>query len=489
MRYRLMTATSAVVLGLMTAGHAAEIDRDGANAIRDHLNSLLPEDIAKSGVVAVNPAGARYEIIYDLAKLLSKVNPADLAINGLKPISMFATPQDNGLWNVEGDNSLNVSGHFKGPDQKRTDFTYSIASMVYISVFDPAISYFRSGDFSAKDIKVTTATDTEQVNASFGGMKYKLTSADGASADRTDFAANGTLTAFAEQVSGKEMPPLQITADTIDFDAKVNSLPAKQLRDIVVFAVDHAEEKQMSKESEEKLKGMLRDAFPLISSLEETITLNNLGVTSAAGGGGAKSFGYRLAVNGPSNATQLGVALNAADVTFDSPMVPAAYSAFLPQAVDVQFAIPDMDFAAFGDEFMKLDLTKPPEGGEDAGKKAVERLFRDGRFVIDFSKVSAKSGVYDIDISAKVESRIDAGKDDYALQASILARDYDKTIAAVQELAKTNPELNQASFGMLMVKGFAKTDPDGRQRWDVTVSPDGTVTVNGQQLKGPDKQE
>ncbi len=174
---------------------------------------------------------------------------------------MFATPQDNGLWNVEGDNSLNVSGHFKGPDQKRTDFTYSIASMVYTSVFDPAISYFRSGDFSAKDIKVTTATDTEQVNASFGDMKYKLTSAVGASADRTDFAANGTLTAFAEQVSGKEMPPLQITADTIDFDAKVNSLPAKQLRDIVVFAVDHAEEKQMSKESEEKLKDMLARRF------------------------------------------------------------------------------------------------------------------------------------------------------------------------------------------------------------------------------------
>ncbi|TCU17190.1 hypothetical protein [Rhizobium sullae] len=488
MRYRLITAASAVVLGLMTAVHAAEINQDGANAIRDHLNNLLPEDIAKSGVVAVNPAGTRYEIIYDLAKLLSKVNPADFAIGGLKPISMFATPQDNGLWNVEGDNSLNVSGHFKGPDQKRTEFTYSIASLAYTSIFDPAISYFRSGDFSAKDIKVTSATDTEQVNASVGDVKYKLTSADSA-AGRMDFAVNGTLTAFAEQVSGKEMPPVHITADAIDFDARVNSLPAKELRDIVVFALDHAEEKQISKENEEKLKAMLRDAFPLISSLEETIDLHNLAVTGAAGGGGAKSFGYRLTVDGPSDATRLGVAMNAADVTFDSPMVPAAYSAFLPQAVDVQFGIPDMDFAAFGDEFMKLDLTKSRGEGEDAGKKAVERLFRDGKFVMDFPKISAKSGVYDIDMSAKVESRLDAGKDEYALQASILARDYDKTIAAVQELAKANPELNQASFGMLMVKGFAKTDPDGRQRWDVTVSPDGSVTVNGQQIKGPDKPE
>jgi hypothetical protein len=481
-----MTATSALVLGLMTAAQAAEINQDGANAIRDNLNNLLPENVARSGVVAVNPAGARYEIIYDLAKLLSNVNPADFAISGLKPISMFATPQDNGLWNVEGDNSLNVSGHFKGPDQKRTDFVYSIASLVYTAVFDPAISYFRSGDFRAKDIKITSATDTEQVNASFGDMQYKLTSADSASAGRIDFAANGTFTAFSQQVSGKEMPPVQISADTIDFDGKVNGVPARQLKDIGVFVLDHAEEKQLSKENEDKLKGVLRDAFPLISSLEETITLNNLAVTGAAGSGGAKSVGYHFAVDGPSNATRLGVVIDAADVTFDSPAIPAAYSPFLPKAVDLQFAIPDMDFAAFGDEVMKMDFTKASSG--ESGQRAAEKLFRDGALVIDFPKISARSNVYDIDISGRIKGRIDSSRD-YTLQASILARDYDKTIATVQQLAKTNPELNQASFGMLMVKGFAKTDPDGRQRWDVTVSPDGSVTVNGQVVKGPDKSQ
>lgn len=486
MRYRLMTATSALVLGLMTATHAAEINQDGANAIRDNLNKLLPEDIARSGVVAVNPAGARYEIVYDLAKLLSNINPADFAISGLKPISMFATPQDNGLWNVEGDNSLDVSGHFKGPDQRRTDFAYSIASLVYTAIFDPAISYFRSGDLRAKDIKITSATDTDQVNASVGDIQYKLTSADSAAAGRTDFAANGTMTAFAQQVSGRGVPPVQINANSIDFDGKVNNVPARQLKDIGVFFLDHAEEKQLSKESEDKLKGLLRDAFPLISSLEETITFNNLAVISAGGSGGAKSVGYHFAVDGPSNATRLGVAINAADVTFDSPAIPAAYSAFLPQAVDVQFGIPDMDFAAFGDEFMKMDFTKASSG--ESGQRAAEKLFRDGALVVDFPRISARSGVYDIDISGTMKGRIDSNKD-YSLQASILARDYDKTIAAVQQLAKENPELNQASFGMLMVKGFAKTDPDGRQRWDVTVSRDGSVTVNGQIVKGPDKRQ
>ena len=37
-----------------------------------------------------------------------------------------------------------------------------------------------------------------------------------------------------------------------------------------------------------------------------------------------------------------------------------------------------------------------------------------------------------------------------------------------------------------MAKGFAKTDPDGRQRWEVAVADDGSVTVNGQVMKKAD---
>jgi hypothetical protein len=40
---------------------------------------------------------------------------------------------------------------------------------------------------------------------------------------------------------------------------------------------------------------------------------------------------------------------------------------------------------------------------------------------------------------------------------------------------------------MMMVKGFAKTDPDGRQRWDISVERDGSVNVNGQVLSGASK--
>ena len=94
------------------------------------------------------------------------------------------------------------------------------------------------------------------------------------------------------------------------------------------------------------------------------------------------------------------------------------------------------------------------------------------------------SDVYDVDVSGKVVADLLQPKR-YALQATVLARDYDKTIAFIQNAAKTDPQLNQLSFGMMMAKGFAKTDPDGRQRWDVTAGSDGTVTINGQVLNSP----
>ncbi|PDT31966.1 hypothetical protein CO660_00670 [Rhizobium sp. L9] len=484
MRLKLVTATSILALCLFTGAEGAEINQEGANAVKETLTKLLPQDLAKSGFITVNPAGTRYEVIYDLAKLLTKADPATFTITGLTPFSMFATPLDSGLWNIEGDNRLNVSGHFKGPDQKPTDFTYSIASLVYSGVFDPAISYLRSGTFAAKDIKVASKTETEEVHASIASMDQKLSSTDSAGGHgRIDFAGSGSMSDFVEQVSGLQMPPIELRAGSINVEAKVNGLPAKQIREMVFFVLDHLDEKELSPENSDKIKGIVKEAFPLLTLFSETIGVNDLTVSSEMGKGGAKAFGYNLAIDGPSDAMRFGFGMNAQEISLDTPLMPANYSAFMPSNFDFQLALPNLDFASFGDALMAMDFKD--SASEKTGEEMAKKLFRDGRLAVEFPKISAKSQVYDVDITGRIEGRVDTEKD-YSMEATILARDLDKTIAAVQELAKTDPDLNQVSFGIMMVKGFAKTDPDGRSRWDVSISRDGSVAVNGQQIKGPD---
>ncbi|MBX4991846.1 hypothetical protein ABID08_000244 [Rhizobium binae] len=486
MRLKLVTATSLLALCLVTTAQGVEINQDGANAVKDTLTKLLPEDLAKSGLITVNPAGTRYEIIYDLAKLLIKVDPATFTINGLTPFSTFATPLDSGLWNIEGDNSLNVSGHLKGKDQKPTDFTYSIASLAYTGVFDPAISYLRSSSATVKDIKVTSKTDTEEVSASVASMEQKLSSTDSAGGNgRIDFVMGGSVSGFLEQVSGQRTPPVELRADTVNFDGKVNGLPAKQIRDMIFFVLDHVDEKELSPENTTKIKGIVKDAFPLLTSFSETIGANNLTVSTEVGKGGAKAFGYNVAMDGPTDAMRFGFGFNAQDISVDTPLMPSSYSAFMPTSLDLQFAVPNLDFASFGDAFMAMDFND--KAAEKSGEEMGKKLFRDGRLAVEFPKISAKSDVYDIDMTGKIEGRVDTEKD-YSMEATILARDLDKTIASVQELAKTDPDLNQVSFGIMMVKGFAKTDPDGRSRWDISISRDGAISVNGQMVKEADPQ-
>ncbi|SCB57185.1 hypothetical protein GA0061105_102172 [Rhizobium aethiopicum] len=487
MRLKLVTATSMLALCLFTAAESAEINQDGANAVKETLTKLLPDDLAKSGFITVNPAGTRYEIIYDLAKLLTKVDPATFTINGLTPFSTFATPLDNGLWNIEGNDSFNVSGHFKDPDQKKTDFTYSIASMVYSGVFDPAISYLRSGTFAVKDVKIASKSETEEVHASIAGMDQKLSSTDSAGGNgRIDFVGSASMSGFVEQVSGLQMPPIEIRAGSINVDAKVNGLPAKQIREMVFFVLDHLDEKELSPENSDKIKAIAKDAFPLLTLFSETIAVNDLTIGSEMGKGGAKAFGYNLAIDGPSDAMRFGFGMNAQEISLDTPLMPANYASFMPTNFDFQLAVPNLDFASFGDAVMAVDFNA--EAPEKTGEEMAKKLFRDGRLAVEFPRISAKSAVYDFDMTGKIEGRVDTEKD-YSMEATILARDLDKTIAAVQELAKTDPDLNQVSFGIMMVKGFAKTDPDGRSRWDISVSRDGSVAVNGQQIKGPDGPE
>ncbi|OWV76725.1 hypothetical protein ATY76_01860 [Rhizobium sp. R339] len=486
MRLKLVTATSLLALCLFTAAESAEINQDGANAVKETLTKLLPEELAKSGLITVNPAGTRYEVIYDLAKLLAKADPAKLTINGLTPFSMFATPLDSGLWNIEGDNNFNVSGHFKGPDQKPTDFTYSIASLVYTGVFDPAISYLRSGTFAAKDIKLSSKSETEEVHASIASMDQKLSSADSPGGNgRVDFVGTGSMSGFVEQVSGLQMPPVEIRADSVDVEAKVNGLPAKQIREMVFFVLDHLDQDQLSPAESDKIKGIVKEAFPLLTSFSETIGVNNLTVSSEMGKGGAKAFGYNLAIDGPSDAVRFGFGFNAQEISLDTPLMPANYATFMPTDFDFQLALPNLDFASLGDALMTFDFND--KAAEKTGEEMGKKLFRDGLLTVEFPKISAKSGVYDVDVTGKIEGRVDTEKD-YSMEATILARDLDKTIAAVQELAKTDPDLNQVSFGIMMVKGFAKTDPDGRSRWDISIGRDGAISVNGQVVKEADPQ-
>lgn len=461
---------------------AAEINDQGARNLRDDLGHFLPDSVLGSGFLTVKPSGESYEIKYDFAKLIESIGNKDFVVSGLAPFSVFAAPMNGGLWKFTSDNDLNFSVQGKMPDGKSTDLTYSVTDAVFSGIFDPAISYLRSGEMTSGPIRMVSKTGTEELEASFAGMNYSLTSTAAASAGATNFQGKGSFSRFYERVTTAETPPIQIRAESLDFDVGVEGVVAEKIRNLVSFGLELVKDEEPSQAEIAKLKELIRGAMPFFSSLSEKITFNRFVVASPIGDFEVGKLDYTLAMTEPSEATRIGFGIGVENISTPSGLIPELYAQLVPEVAEIQVGITDLNFAHFVDTLMEIDLSDPGPVPEAESARLGEAFLPDGQIKIDFPKVVAKSSLYDVEASGEMSGYPDQ-KDRYTLQTSIFARDVDKLIQYFQGAAKVDPQFNQVSFAVMMAKGMAKTEPDGRLRWDIKFEDGNSLTVNGQVLQ------
>ncbi|MGO4437890.1 hypothetical protein [Rhizobium sp. RAF56] len=489
MRPVVIVAAGLVAFGLSGGAKAAEVSEQGARELKAQLGQVLSDDLVKSGFVTVKPATNIYEVTFDLAKFFDKISSADFAVTGFKPLTMLVGPLEGGLWSIEGKTSLDISMRSKLGHHPEATADYSLASLLYSGVFDPAISYLRSADVNAKDVRFSSNAGPQKTVGTAAGMTYKMAAIDSTQPHRVDFHATGNIPSLKETVSTANSPDTEVTADSLDFTADAVGVPVHEVRDLIRFLVKHVKAKRLSKTGSDHFEGLVRAALPLFSSLKEELTAANLTVSVGNSEKSLKAnlgkLGYSFGMTGLTKASRLDFGMHAEELTITEGVVPAAFTALIPSVMDVQFAVPDLNFADAIDALLEADLSKEMPLSKEESERIGRMIFPGGTLVVEVPKFVAKSAAYDLDVMGKLTTDV-RRSDRHSLQATILARDYDKTIAFVQNAAKADASLNQVSFGMMMAKGFAKTDPDGRQRWEVAVADDGSVTVNGQVMKKAD---
>jgi hypothetical protein len=486
MRFKAVAAAAVLAAGVAGVVHAADISEQGAKDLYGNLTYFLPDDIAKSGAIAVKPVSGHYEVTYDVQKFLDKLNVTGFDISGLKPLLMLATPLDSGLWNIEGNNAFDVTARSKPGTGPESEFRYALASSTFQGVFDPALHYLRSMDMKGNGITFTTKTADEnnsvqKNDATAESIAYTLSSADSGEPGRLDIKMNGSLQSLYDKVSADDATLAEIKIAAIDFNMGATKLPLKAVNSLLQFVSEHKDEKTLSDADSQAVKALLMEAMPIVGSFEESIAAKDISVTTPFGDGGLQKLGYSFKVAGPANAMSADLGLNAEKLMLATGLVPEDYIAFIPDTADIQVQVPNLNFSAVMDIFQQTDL-KNPEGDKALDEKLQKAMFPDGTVTINFPKISAVSGLYDIEASGSMRGWLNE-KDRVAMKMTVLARDLDKTIAAIQDAAKTKTDLSQVSFGLMMAKGFAKTDADGRSRWDIDLSDDGRVTVNGQVMK------
>lgn len=477
----------ASAIAICGPAQAADIDQAGAETLKSSLTHYLPKDLAESGFLTVRPGAGRYEIGVDLMRLIGDKLPADFKIVGLEPFAMSATPAETDRWTVDSNGKFDVTATYKAGETPGT-MRYVIDSYTSSGLLDPAISYFRNATFAASGVRFSSEQGPEKVDASFDSMNYTMTSAD-AAGGTLDFTASGAATGFKETVVTKEAPPFDISADSIAVDATIKGMMLREVNDVVMFVLDHLKEKRLTEEQQAALKDKVLKALPLAASIDETVRLSNLSVGTPLGPFSFKGVDYGIGISGLSDVARLGISIKAHDPKAPDGVVPAAYMPLLPADTEVSFSFRNINIGDFLKGFIeKADFTKDVPMSDEESAALAKRIFPDGRVTMDFDRIAARSDVYDVEMSGQLHSPVEDTRQ-VSMTATVLARNFERTIAFVQEAAKADPELNQLSFGMMMAKGFAKSEADGTQRWDVAVNEDGSVDINGQQLKGPNADE
>lgn len=256
-------AAAVFSMGLAGASQAADINEQGANDLRNVLTHSLSRDLARSDFVKVKPAGDQYEITYDLAKFFDKINSSVLSVTGFKPLSLFAQPVDQGRWHLTGDNSLDIAVH-----SPSSDIAYSIASSSFDGIFDPTIEMMRSMGIKSSGVKFSSvgsgARSGRKIDATIDSASFAHTVTDSSEAGKVDLQLQGTLQHLSEQFTLRPHgSPISFSADSINTNVTATSLPAKELRDLFRFFVQHVKAKQLSESGSEKFEQLVHRALPV----------------------------------------------------------------------------------------------------------------------------------------------------------------------------------------------------------------------------------
>jgi hypothetical protein len=476
------TVAILVAFSPIEAKAAAPISEAGAKEIVDKLTYYLPKSIVDTGFLKVTAGTQRYELSIDIAPFLKELKPDEFSINGLKPFIQYLTPQDDGTWKMEANDNFNLSGFFTA-EGKKTDFTYLIDKFSYDAIFDPALTFTRTANANIEKLKFSMKD--ERTNIELGIDSYTAdTRTENIVNGVADLVSNFSARGFSEIIREPNSPPVTITAGSLDGRVEADKVGITAVRDLVVFVLDKikTDSKTLTPDEDAKLKALLKANVPFTENLMEDFHFRDVKIDTQGIQVGLADLGYKINFNGIKSDTRVGVEVSIADPTISAGLLPPGTEGALPKTASMGVAITGLNVeGVVAYALQHADFTKSEPLTAAQSDELGKIVLPDGKMHIEFTNVAAKSDVYDISLSGTMTVNPD-DSDKPEVDVTIKARDLDKTVNYLQANAGKVPQFGQASFMLLMMKGFGKQEADGAMTWNVKVDQAGKVLINGREM-------
>jgi hypothetical protein len=459
-------------------------DAAGAQRLADDLARYVGHAAFEKHILSVSPEGDAYKITVDFKALTAAVSPMDPGAKiALTPLTLLVKASPDGTWDVNSDSWPAGSIEFDGP-QGHQSTQWSLDRAKFNGVFDPALGGFRTGTASQNGMSLSSKEDKQEVHATIGAGTATMSGVPAAGGGM-DFTLTEAFADFVEDLqvadpsSGASMP-MKMKASKLSIEASARGYRTRALLDLVAYAVNAAEKNL--KPPAEEVRQQLRPVLPIWDHLDAAYSFADFLVETPVGAFGASTMGVGMGLDGAIQNAAMNYKMSAAGLSAPMELVPTWAQPLLPTDFDINVGAVGLNLDSAAQKLVEnLDITRdPPVPQEVMDQIGAEFMTNPPKVVISKSSVRNK----DTEVVAEGEVTFPAGKPEAKIAFEVAG--YDKIITAIEASAKDHPENAQILPVALAAKGFAKTLPDGKLRWELTVKGDGSVSVNGVTLKGPD---
>jgi hypothetical protein len=473
-------------LFLAAPAFAQTVDVSGAQQLADELARYLSKAAFDKHIVSVEPHGDAYRIAVDFKALAALMSPMDPGAKiELSPLAVLAKPATEGTWDVTADSVPAGSIEVDGP-QGHQAMQWAVEGAKFIGVFDPALATFRNMSGSQAGMTLSTKEAKQEVHVSIGPGTFTMTGTP-SSGGGVDFTLSEAFTNFTETVRAKDEStgmdfPMTLKADSFAVNAAGKGYRTRALLDLLAFGIANADEAKI-KANQAALKDQLRAALPLWNHVDVSYSFGNFSAETPVGAFGAGNVGVAMGMDGAIPNGTLTYKMSATGIVAPAQLLPPWAGTLMPTEFDLNVSGVGFNVDSMANKLIEsFDLNRDPPIPDEVGDQiAAEFMANPPKVVISKSTVK-NSGT---EVTAEGEVTFPGGKPLADITFEVAG--YDKIVEAVKQSASSQPEMSQVLAVALAAKGFAKTQPDGRLRWELVVKGDGSVSVNGVTLKGPDQ--
>jgi hypothetical protein len=459
----------ALPLGLFASFAAAEVATpEGAADLTRVFQTYLG---ATAGVVTVAPLGGVYDVKIDFAPLIAKADAS--AETKITPIEFSLTDNGNGIWAMTQDQAFDARLSIPG----QADIAFSIANLSGSGTFDENLGAFSNSSTQMKDLKVVeTIKDPNagetHVDYTVASLRYE-TSGKPAATSGADITSTYAMQGLSETFTLPGMGlPLKLSAASATGSAQIDAMRPDAIYKLIAFFVANPEEAAITAQ-QSTLKAILRDGMPIFDHLSATSTTSSLAVQSPVGLFGASEASVSVEANGLTDTGLLREAISVKGLKIPAGLAPDWATDLITDSVSLDVKLTNFNPAA-GLRILldSIDLADPQKQPDELA--LMQAFMPDGEVEVTLNPSNMTSNIAALSAEGSLRfgpEVMPSGKGRVTMTGMTATR---------QALTKAPPEVGmQMAPALGMAEGMAKSGENGALYWDLELTRDGKVLVNG----------